>query len=140
MLAAVFDRSALQLPLNQLNVDSWVSPIVDRSLYANGYFYLAVRAAASVDEIRRGFSQVAKVGSVERMQQIVNAALPGVPLRHTPTPPPQIRVVPGYVYFELDRGSPDWSDFASATGLGLHVAGEWPQLQLELWCVKRAAR
>jgi type VI secretion system protein ImpJ len=140
MLAAVFDRSALQLPLNQLNVDSWVSPIVDRSLYANGYFYLAVRAAASVDEIRRGFAQVAKIGSVERMQQIVNAALPGVPLRHTPTPPPQIRVIPGYVYFELDRGSPDWSEFATATGLGLHVAGEWPQLQLELWCVKRAAR
>ena len=77
---------------------------------------------------------------VERMRQIVDSALPGVPLRQTPTPPPQIRVIPGYVYFELDRGSPDWQDFSSATGLGLHVAGNWPQLQLELWCVKRSAR
>ena len=72
------------------------------------------------------------------MRQIVESALPGVPLRHAPTPPPQLRVLPGYVYFELDRGAPDWRDFATAPGLGLHVAGEWPQLKLELWCVKRA--
>ena len=24
--------------------------------------------------------------------------------------------------------------------LGLHVAGDWPQLKLELWCVKRTSR
>ena len=140
MLAAVFDRSAVQLQLNQLKEDSWISPIIDRTLYQSGYFYLAVRAAASGDEISRSFAAMVKVGAVERMRQIVDSALPGVPLRYTPTPPPQIRVIPGYVYFELDRGVPDWRDFATATGLGLHVAGEWPQLQLELWCVKKAGR
>ena len=74
------------------------------------------------------------------MRQIVESALPGVPLRHTPTPPPQIRVLPGFVYFELDRAAPDWRDFQTAPALGLHVAGDWPQLKLELWCVKRANR
>ena len=99
-----------------------------------------MRAAASTDEIRQLFPSVAKLGAVEKMRQIVDAALPGVPLRHTPTPPPQLRVMPGYVYFELDRGVPDWRDFATATAMGLHVAGEWPRLQMELWCVKGAAR
>jgi type VI secretion system protein ImpJ len=70
----------------------------------------------------------------------VDSALPGVPLRHAPTPPPQIRVLPGYVYFELDRSAADWRDFATAPSLGLHVAGDWPDLRLELWCVKRASR
>jgi type VI secretion system protein ImpJ len=83
---------------------------------------------------------VAKIGSVTKMRQIVESALPGVPLRHSPTPPPQLRVLPGYIYFELDRGVPDWRDFATAPALGLHVAGEWPQLKLELWCVKRGGR
>jgi len=140
MLSAVFDRSAVQLPLEQAGPGAWVSTIVDRNLYQHGYFYLAVRAAASVDEVRQLFPGVAKLGAVEKMRQIVDAALPGVPLRHTPTPPPQLRVLPGFVYFELDRGVPDWRDFASATALGLHVAGDWPQLRMELWCVKRAAR
>ena len=140
MLSAVFDRSAVQLPLEQAGPGAWVSTIVDRNLYQNGYFYLAVRAAASGDEVRQLFPGVAKLGAIEKMRQIVDSALPGVPLRHTPTPPPQLRVLPGFVYFELDRGVPDWQDFASATALGLHVAGDWPQLRMELWCVKRAAR
>ncbi len=139
-LSAVFDRSAVQLPLERAGAGAYLSRITDRTLYQHGYFYLAVKAGASLDDIRGRFPAMAKVGAVERMRQIVDSALPGVPLRHAPTPPPQLRVLPGYVYFELDRGSPDWRDFASATALGLHVAGDWPDLRLELWCIKRQAR
>jgi type VI secretion system protein ImpJ len=139
-LSAVFDRSAIQLPLELAGPGAYLSRITDRNLYQHGFFYLAVKAGASLDEIRGRFPSMAKIGAVERMRQIVDSALPGVPLRHAPTPPPQIRVIPGYVYFELDRGAQDWRDFASATALGLHVAGDWPDLRLELWCVKRSTR
>jgi type VI secretion system ImpJ/VasE family protein len=140
MLSAVFERSALQLPLNQAGPGAYVSPITDPNLYQTGFFYLAVSAASPVEEIRGLFPSIAKVGPVQKMRQIVDSALPGVPLRHAPTPPPQLRVLPGFVYFELDRGVPDWREFAQATALGLHVAGDWPQLKLELWCVKRSGR
>ena len=140
MLSAVFDRSAIQLALESAGPGAYVSTITDHALYQHGFFYLAVNAAAPLDDIRGRFASVAKIGPVQKMRQIVESALPGVPLRHAPTPPPQLRVLPGYVYFELDRGVPDWRDFASAPALGLHVAGEWPQLKLELWCVKRAER
>lgn len=140
MLSAVFERSAVQLPLEQKGPGAYVCAITDHNLFKTGYFYLAVSAATPVEEIRRLFPSVAKIASVQKMRQIVESALPGVPLRHVPTPPPQIRVLPGYVYFELDRSVRDWRDFATAPGLGLHVAGEWPELQLELWCVKRSNR
>jgi len=140
MLSAVFDRSAIQLPLDGIGPGAYSSTITDHNLYKTGYFYLAVSAAAPVEEIRRLFPSVAKVGAVQKMRQIVDSALPGVPLRHTPTPPPQLRVLPGFVYFEFDRGAPDWRDFATAPALGLHVAGDWPELRLELWCVKRGNR
>lgn len=138
MMAAVFDRSAQQLPLEAAGPGAWFSTIKDNNIFKTGYFYLAVAAAAPLDEIRGRFPSVAKIGSVTKMRAIVESALPGIPLRHTPTPPPQLRVLPGYVYFELDRGVADWRDFATAPGLGLHVAGDWPALKLELWCVKRA--
>jgi type VI secretion system protein ImpJ len=139
-LSAVFDRSAVQLPIEMAGPGAYLSRITDRNLYQHGYFYLAVKAGAPLDDIRGRFPSMAKIGAVEKMRQIVDSALPGVPLRHTPTPPPQLRVLPGYVYFELDRGAPDWRDFAAATALGLHVAGDWPDLKLELWCIKRSAR
>jgi type VI secretion system protein ImpJ len=140
MLSAVLERSAVQLPLEEKGPGAYVSTITDHNLFKTGYFYLAVAAAVPVEEIRRVFPSVAKIAAVQKMKQIVESALPGVPLRHVPTPPPQIRVLPGHVYFELDRSVRDWRDFASAPGLGLHVAGEWPELRLELWCVKRANR
>ena len=140
MLSSVFDRSAVQLPLERAGPGAYVSTITDHNLYKTGYFYLAVAAATPAEEVRAVFPSVAKIGPVQRMRQIVDSALPGVPLRHTPTPPPQLRVLPGYVYFELDRGVPDWRDFANSPALGLHVAGDWPQLKLELWCVKRMSR
>jgi len=139
-LSAVYDRSTIQLPLELGGPGAYLSRITDHSLYQSGYFYLAVNASVPLDEIRARFPAMAKIGPVQKMRQIVDSALPGVPLRHTPTPPPQLRVLPGYVYFELDRSVPDWRDFATAPALGLHVAGDWANLKLELWCVKRSTR
>jgi type VI secretion system protein ImpJ len=138
-LSAMFNRSAVQLPLEPAGVPGgYLSIITDRNLYRTGYFYLAVSAQVALDDIRARFPRLAKIGSLLRMEEIIPVAVSGVPLRHAPTPPPQIRVLPGHVYFELDRSAPDWRDFASAPALGLHVAGDWPNLRLELWCVLRA--
>jgi type VI secretion system protein ImpJ len=139
-LSAVYDRSAIQLPLQKAGPGAYTSRITDPALYQHGYFYLAVNARMALDDIRARFPSVAKIGAVQKMRQIVDSALTGVPLRHTPTPPPQIRAIPGFVYFELDRSAPDWADFASATAIGLHLAGDWPELRLELWCVKTAPK
>jgi predicted component of type VI protein secretion system len=128
------------LPLVEAAPGAYTSRITDPSLFQTSYFFLAVNARAPLEDIRARFPSVAKIGPVQKMRQIVDSALAGVALRHTPTPPPQIRAIPGNVYFELDRSSDDWASFATAPGLGLHVAGDWPDLKLELWCVKKAPR
>ena len=46
-------------------------------------------------------------------------------------------MLPGYVYFELDRGSADWPEVYDAAALGLFVSDNWPELKLELWAVKQ---
>ncbi len=139
-LSTEFSRSAVQLELKLLQPGAYISTITDRTLYDQGRFYLAVASRRPADDIRRALPSVVKIGSVAKMQQLVQAALPGVPVTPVSSPPPQIRVMPNYVYFELDRASPDWRDFATAPALGLHIAGEWPELDLELWCVRRQSR
>ena len=139
-LSTEFTRSAVQLELKLLQPGAYISTITDRTLYDQGRFYLAMSSRRPADDIRRSAPSVIKIGSVAKMQQLVQAALPGVPLTPVSSPPPQIRVMPNYIYFELDRASPDWRDFATAPALGLHIAGEWPELDLELWCVRRQSR
>ena len=46
----------------------------------------------------------------------------------------------GYVYFYLDRTSPLWSEFSQATAIGMHFAGDWPELQMEFWAVREERR
>ena len=128
------------LKLVKLAPGAYNSVITDRSLYDTGRFFLAVSAARPAEMIRANLPALVKIGSITRMEQLVNSAVPGVPLVPIGAPPSQIRALPGYVYFELDRTSADWRDFATAPALGLHIAGDWPELQMELWCVKRPAR
>ncbi|WP_310498774.1 type VI secretion system baseplate subunit TssK [Sandarakinorhabdus sp.] len=139
-LSTEFSRSAVQLELKLLQPGAYVSTITDRGLYDQGRFYLAVSTRKPSEEVRRALPSVVKIGSVAKMQQLVQAALPGVPLSPIAAPPPQIRAMAGYVYFELDRSHPDWKEFATAPALGLYIAGEWPDLAMELWCIRRTSR
>ncbi len=140
-LSAMFERSAGQLPLEAVGPGAYTALVQDRSLFETANFYLAVSARTPPEMIQQRFGSLVKVGSVLRMRDIVaNALQAGVRISQTPTPPAQIRIVPGYTYFELDRSSPDWPDLASAPSIGLHVSGDWPELKLELWWVKRVRR
>ena len=139
-LSGGFVNSAVQLELKLLQPGAYVSTITDRGLYDQGRFYLAVSTRKPADEVRRALPSVVKIGSVAKMQQLVQAALPGVPLAAVAAPPSQIRAMPHFTYFELDRSVPDWKDFATAPALGLYIAGDWPELEMELWCVKRQQR
>jgi type VI secretion system protein ImpJ len=130
----------VQLELKLLQPGAYVSTITDRGLYDQGRFYLAVSTRRPAEDVRRSLPSVVKIGAVTKMQQLVQAALPGVPLSPVAAPPSQIRAMAGYVYFELDRSHPDWKDFATAPALGLYIAGDWPDLAMELWCVRRTTR
>ena len=137
-LSQMFEQSAGQMKLEQVGPGAYTSVIANHALFATCNFYLAVAARTPLDELRSRFPSHVKLGSVLKMRQIVTSSLAsGVGISAQPTPPPQIRVLPGFVYFELDRAAADWRDLATAPALGMHVAGDWPDLKLELWWVKR---
>jgi type VI secretion system protein ImpJ len=76
------------------------------------------------------------VGPSDRLPDLVRAHLPGVTLQSLPVPPRQIPFNAGYVYFELSRTGPLWDTISQHGGIALHVAGDFPQLKLELWGVR----
>jgi type VI secretion system protein ImpJ len=50
--------------------------------------------------------------------------------------PRQIPYHAGFTYFELDHSSQYWKELENSGGFGLHVAGEFPELQLEFWAIR----
>ncbi len=134
-LSAQLGRRAIRMPIVERAANAFVSVIRDRNLFRNASLVLEVAARRPLTEIQSEFPQLFKVGPNTQMNEIVHANLPGVPLVHLPTPPPQIRALADHVYFLLDRQSPLWPEFSVASSIGMHFSGDWPQLELELWAV-----
>ena len=134
-LSARLGRRAIRLEIIERSQNAFISTIRDRSLFANATFVLEVSSARSLTEIQSQFPRLFKFGPNNKMNEIVHAHLPGVPLVHLPTPPPQICAITDHVYFYLDRKSPLWPEFSTASSIGMHFSGDWPDLQLELWAI-----
>jgi type VI secretion system protein ImpJ len=134
-LSARLGRRAISLEIIERAQNAFVSPIRDRSLFRNATFVLEVAARRPLVEIQNDFPHLFKVGPNTKMNEIVHANLPGLPLVHLPTPPPHIRAITDHVYFYLDRKSPLWPDFSNAASIGMHFSGDWPELELYLWAI-----
>ncbi len=135
-LSAVLEQGAIQLPLQERRYGVRVAVIPDRTLLRNATFVLATRAELPPDSLRRNFPGSTKIGPVEQIAQLVNVALPGIGLHPLPVAPPQLPYVAQTTYFELDRSSQYFRDLANSGGIAIHVAGEWPKLELELWAIR----
>ena len=139
-LSARMERRAIRLELQERAQNAYVSPIRDRALFQHATFVIEVSSTRPLVEIQQMFPQLFKLGPSTKMQEIVHAHLPGVPLLHLPTPPRQIRALSDHVYFRLDKQTPLWSEFSQAPAVGMHFSGDWPDLKLEFWAVREDTR
>lgn len=136
-LSMVYEQTAIALKLEEKKYGVRVSEITDRSLLSSANFILAVRADVSDDLLRNRFPVQIKIGPVERIRQLVNAALPGIELKVLPVAPRQIPFRSGYTYFELDQRSQFWKEMNQSGGFAMHLGGDFPGLEMEFWAVRR---
>lgn len=136
-LTTVSEETAIALSLEETRFGIRVSEIRDRSLISTSTFVLAAKADVSDDIIRTRFPAQIKIGPVERIRQLINAAMPGIQLRPLPVAPRQIPFRSGYTYFELDRASDFWKDLQSSGAFALHIGAEFPGLEMEFWAIRQ---
>lgn len=112
-------------------------PLAREGVTQVGFDGLAVNAHMPAEQLRTRFPAQSKLGPPERLRDLVNLQLPGIVLRSLPTAPRQLPFHAGFHYFELDRGGELWKQLERSGSLALHVAGEFPALELELWAIRQ---
>jgi len=137
MLAIVLERNALQIELADRGRGVRLGVFPDAELARTSNFVLAVNAQLPSEQLRQRFPTQSKLGPADRLRDLVNLQLPGVTLRLLPTAPRQLPFHAGFHYFELDRGGELWKQIERSGSLALHVAGEFPGLELELWAIRQ---
>ena len=136
-LSVVMDASAVPINLEERQYGYRVAVIPDPELVRSATFILAVNAQVPSETIRSGFPQHVKIGSAEKIRDLVNMQLPGIGLRPLPVAPRQLPFHAGFTYFELDRTSEYFKQLSTSAGFAMHVAGEFPGLQMQLWAIRR---
>jgi type VI secretion system protein ImpJ len=136
-LSMVLEQTALPIELQDRKYGVRVAIIPDVDLQRSAQFVLAVSAQMPSEALRARFPTQVKIGPAERIRDLVNLQLQGVPLLPMPVAPRQIPYHAGFSYFELDtRGNELWRQLESSGGLALHVAGDFPGLEMEFWAIR----
>jgi type VI secretion system protein ImpJ len=138
-LSMVLEQTALQIELHDRKYGVRVAVINDKQLLSSASFVLAVNASLPGEVLRARFPTQTKIGTIEKIRDLVNLQLQGIPLRPLPVAPRQIPYHAGCNYFELDKGHELWRQLGSSGGMAMHIAGDFPGLELELWAIKGAS-
>ena len=136
-LSMVMEQHAIQIELHDRNYGIKVAVMPSVELIQSAHFVLAVHADVPSETVRSNFPTQVKIGPVEKIRDLVNLHLPGIALRSLPIAPRQIPYNAGHHYFELDTDHELWKQLARSGGLALHVAGDFPGMQLEFWAIRQ---
>ena len=136
-LAVVMEQNVVPVPIEERQFGIHVALVADRDLLRHASFVLAVHAQMPSETLRQLFPKQAKIGAIETIRDLVNLQLPGIALLALPVAPRQLPFHAGFSYFELDRGSESWQRLVESAGFAMHVAGQFPGLQMQLWAIRR---
>lgn len=136
MLSAELSQNAVQIELTARNRGVHTAVVPDLELVRTGVFVLAVNAQVPPEHLRQRFPAQTKVGPVDRIRDLVNLQLPGISLQGLAVAPRQLPYHAGHFYFEMERGGELWRQFEKSGSLAMHIAGDFPGLELELWAIR----
>lgn len=135
-LSKVFEQSAVPIPLVPRAYGISVGQIQDRSLFTTAQFVLAARSGADTEQLRANLPRRIKIGSVEHIRDLVMRQLPGADVFPMPAEPRQIPFRANTVYFSINTRHDQWQTVRTSGAVALHVAGDIPGLELELWAIR----
>jgi type VI secretion system protein ImpJ len=135
-LSVVMEQNAISIPLAHKKFGISVASVADQTLFDSAAFVLAARADVPSEDLRRRFPAQVKIGSVEKIRDLVNLQLPGITLQPMAVAPRQIPYHAGFAYFELDRSNELWRTLKGSGGIAIHQSGDFPNLAMELWAIR----
>jgi type VI secretion system protein ImpJ len=132
LLDTVVPGRFISVPLRQLRDSIYVADLDNEQQVASARLYLAIAAEIPSAELILRTPALVKVCSATHLETLIRQALPGLPLTHLPSPPPQIPVKLDFQYFSLDRAGAAWEAIRRARNFGVYVPGEIANPRMEL--------
>ncbi|MCY1412334.1 type VI secretion protein [compost metagenome] len=140
LLEASLPSRVIALTLEQSAANRWQVRLDDARLREpdSADFYLSVRCRLPAVQLQSQFPQLCKIGTPDEVDQLVNAALDGVPLQSLSHVPAAIPLRLENQYFALDLNHGKGQAIRDQGICALYVPSTLAEVKLELFAVLRA--
>lgn len=135
LIDTVIPTRFIAIPLNEERTSYYTGALDTAQIEANATLYLALHSDPSDPDLVTTVPRRFKLGTSDDVEKAVNSALPCVPLKHLPHPPPAVPVKPDHSYFVLDRTSATCKRMLEGKTITLFIPDGLPKLRMELLAV-----
>ena len=136
LLETVLPSKCISVPLRQTAEEHiWSGSVSEDQWFRNSQFFLQGSAQMGLDDLIRKVLHLVKVSPPEEIQRIVRHSLPGLTLRHTPTPPSAISSRTDSQYFGLNQTGRLWEDIVRTRNLSVYIPSDLLEAKPDLLIV-----
>jgi len=139
LLEASLPSRVIALTLKKQGMNRWHTSLDDPRLLDPEAvdFYLSVRCRLPAAQLQQQFPGLCKAGAPDDINELINAAIGGIPLRPLSHVPAAIPLRLENQYFALDIGNAKGQAMLVAQACTFYVPSTLKELQLELFAVLR---
>jgi type VI secretion system protein ImpJ len=135
LLDAVIPSRVVPIALERMRTSMWRGLIKEERLTEDVDYYLSVRASMPAHALLEQVPALCKMGAPDEVEQVVNSALAGIPLKPVSRLPAAIPVRIENQYFAVDSSDPAFARMIAARACQIYVPGSIPEAELELYVV-----
>ena len=130
------ESRAIPIPLEKYKHGIQTASIHDPELLQSAEFVLAVSAQLPTAKLQTNFPRQITIATADKLRDLVMSQVPGIQLHTLAAAPRQIPYHKGKTYFELEKNNELWKELEQTGSLALHISGDYPELELELWAIR----
>jgi len=134
-LEIIVPSNCVSIPLAPAGDYFYEGSILDQRCLGRSQWVFAIRAGRSEAELMVKTPQLVKICSPQFVRELAKRALPGLPLKHLPVPPPAISPAVETQYFSLSRNGPCWDHMVQTRRVGVYIPGDIPNPEVEILVV-----
>ncbi len=135
LLDTVIPSRVVPITLERPKQTMWMGKINDERLTDGADYYLSVQSSLPAHALLEQLPRLCKAGAPDEVEQIVNSAMPGIPLRVMSRLPAAIPIRIESQYFALDSAHPAFKRMIAARACQFYVPSSIPDVVLELYAV-----
>ena len=136
MLNIVLERSSQKIEIEKRQHGLHLAILAPNEIESYASLVLGVSADMPKELLQHQFISQVKIASTDKLLELVRLHLPGLDLELLPSAPRQIAFSAGYIYFEIQQTGTLWHHVLQSGSVAMHVAGNFPNLNLELWGIR----